>query len=142
MPQSEWDYLKAAVVDELEWGDDIDAKAVIKALRDECESLREFAKNAIDTAAHTAIAHQRDIAELEATLAKLPRTSDGVPIVPGMDLYEVKGGKVLPMNDMPLCGFDITCNGRVNLFFHDRDMERDLVNVYSTRSAAEAKESK
>jgi hypothetical protein len=38
---------------------------------------------------------------------------------------------------MPCCGFDIAANGRVHLFFQVRkDMERDLIGIYSTESAA------
>ena len=83
------------------------------------------------------------VEQLEAIVAKLPKTADGVPIVPGMFLYELKDGKAVAMESMPCCGFDIAANGRVHLFFQVRkDMERDLIGIYSTEAAAlAAKES-
>jgi hypothetical protein len=80
---------------------------------------------------------ERRVKELEAIVANLPKTADGVPIVPGMFLYELKDGKAVAMESMPCCGFDIAANGRVHLFFQVRkDMERDLIGIYSTEAAA------
>lgn len=114
--------------------------ACIATLTRRVEDAETELIRAVSHCEEACLAERRALArveELEAIVAKLPKTADGVPIVPGMFLYELKDGKAVAMESMPCCGFDIAANGRVHLFFQVRkDMERDLIGIYSTEAAA------
>ena len=81
------------------------------------------------------------VAELEAVVAKLPKTADGVPVVPGAstDLWHIaqRTANGIQAGDAE---HNINWNGWGARFFSDLDDEywpsRDPSNCYSTRAAA------
>lgn len=106
--------------------------AVIASLHRTCNELQ-------------AISDEKDarITELEAIVEKLPKTADGVAVVPGMEVYryghsiqEAKSNIpkriVRGIVDMPLCPVVRTCPAEDGII-----LGRCASDCYSTRTAAE-----
>jgi hypothetical protein len=95
-------------------------------------TLQEYhRRRAAEADAKLAEAEKR-IGELEAIVGKLPKTADGVPIVPGMTVYEVE--------DVAVCtGFNFQENaidGEWWEVLFGNDGFTPASEVYSTREAA------
>ena len=76
------------------------------------------------------------INEMQATIAKLPKTADGVPVVPGMELVSTYYGQMLPdLREV------VELRDGAWRFEHSQWHEHDNHSraCYSTREAAEAK---
>lgn len=76
-----------------------------------------------------------EFAGMAETLAKLPRTADGVPIVPGMTVYLAwhnvpLGCRVFAIND---CA---DSQGKLDVRYGWEDLPGDPAEYYSTREAA------
>ena len=74
------------------------------------------------------------IAELEAQVARYPKTEDGVTIYPGMTVH---GG--LCHGPHIVSGFDVTTSGKLTcIYFRDGGFDAIVCRYYSTQQAAEA----
>ena len=79
---------------------------------------------------------RRQLAQAKAIVDKLPKTADGVSVVPGMEVWRWDAY----LKCVKQCVVDrVYQNGGVGLSFHDND-EGGFVStqLYSTREAAEA----
>ena len=96
-------------------------------MTDKLENALAFAK-ATAVAVHASDSKQAKIAELEDIVDKLPTTADGVPVVPGMEIWHPDGR-----------------TGTASIAYYGRDCFPSYVVAeycYSTREAAEAAKEK
>lgn len=101
-----------------------------------CEIPEPYCHNSQDREAYAKGWHARDaeLAALEAIVEKLPKTADGVPVVPGMKVWGVIDGEV-PMFTVEIVRVDeiVGHSERGSWGFNQSTFQ-----CYSTRSAAEA----
>ena len=96
--------------------------ALLKMLREPCE---------IEKCGHCHLERQAadEIERLRAIVDRLPTTADGVPIVPGMAIYQIDGSPAI------VSGYDWHGDWWEIELEHDRFLPAD--ECYSTREAAE-----
>jgi len=78
------------------------------------------------------VAFEAEIEKLQAIVARLPKTADGVPVVPGMDVWFT--------SPSPHCAlvYQIRMDGEIATNFHGSLYKTvQATEVYSTRKAAE-----
>jgi hypothetical protein len=102
---------------------------------DYCQTLplvREFSH--LPTLEDRVRAMADDRERLQAIVARLPTTEDGVPITPGMTLYDsCNGGK----HQITVTGFDTGQDGALSALFSRKGFDAICSGYYSTREAAE-----
>ncbi len=104
----------------------------------ECSKLRtevERETEAHGLAAGVAAALTDDVKRLEAIVAKVPKTADGVPVVQDLEAYCRSHGRITWVKIL-----DIQRDGRVycNVHYGIAFRSLELSTIYSTREAAEA----
>ena len=94
----------------------------------ELEAASQDDKEAIQVFSDTADDWFAKFEALEAIVEKLPKTADGVPVVPGMRIFTSDGHPVLALN--------VSAKGYASAF-SDGSGEVSIRLCYSTRAAAE-----
>jgi len=98
---------------------------------DYCQTLplvREFSH--LPTLEDRVRAMADDRERLQAIVARLPTTEDGVPITPGLVVYHRLG------SEWPVTGFN-TIDGRLSCLYADKGFDAICSGYYSSREAAE-----
>jgi len=83
----------------------------------------------------------QQIERLQDIVGRLPKTVDGVPVVPGMKLYDGIGHHYV--DPWVVTGFKVGRNGELTcLFGENGSFDAICTQYYSTREAAEAARTK
>ena len=72
------------------------------------------------------------IERLQAIVDTLPKTADGVPIHPGMTLFDKDG-----FSDTKVTGFQVSVSGELLCLYSPNGFDAICSGYYSTREAAE-----